>query len=547
MNIDTYHSNNICDTTNDRCCRCSITTSSSSPMEMMPIPELPISIKSPVSTAVTNAVKNEPSLGCGGHVPVVSSSSDSNINATEVDTVSVDAIDDFDINDAAVESTATASTIIFSIHDIEDVFHKAICQMQDNNYINARTNFVDCLDSVKLVQQQIKTTQVKVQNQCKKKAAAFPSLSIPATSSQFVCLDTCTNDRTKNETLCKWVATEVEDDVTTPRNDNDINASTNDAQQQPQIISMALRRKQPLHGMGTMTRRNSTTGTDSVNRRQRLDSIVIDDNSTGKHKETEEDISLNKNEADVDLENDNDNDDSDDLDMYTLTDDHSEISDQDDDDEQDVLLGNDYYFAVFYVPDIVEQFCNEYYYSGHQESQPKILVLLTVVLLFNIALTYHAEQTTSSYSKALHLYQSIINVVKRSSTVHSSYKSHSGSVYPLLLRILLVTCHNIAHIHRDGFYNMKLCCKFIDTANKIESNLLAIQTYHQQQLQLKHRNQAASNHPPADGTGNKSDSSIPPSSTTTSYYILLPQSDREFFAMNKYFSKLFSGSCAQAA
>jgi hypothetical protein len=170
--------------------------------------------------------------------------------------------------------------------------------------------------------------------------------------------------------------------------------------------------------------------------------------------------------------------------------------------ETDILLSHDFYFAAFNMHNIVEMF-----------RSPKALAVVTVAILFNIAITYHKEGafdgSVISYHKALHLYKTVLNMIKRS--------NERTVVIPSLLRVLLSTCHNIAHIYRDGFGNAKMCWKFIEAANRIEHNLIAMQAQQQR-------------------SGNN-DNNI----------VLLPQSDREFFAMNNYFSKTSSGWCAQAA
>jgi hypothetical protein len=376
-------------------------------------------------------------------------------------------------------SSGTSTTMVLLLHDIEYAFQKAITQLQANDFYTARKNLADCLDAVNFIQEQLNpnnnfnargsdcsTTRITDDSSYSQKSnlvAATSNIASTATNS--------------SSSVSSVPTTQANIATTIPAHPDQRTVEKGSPHQQEEVVLNVQRLKSSqlqyqyltLSSIPLQMRTWSASSTDSIDG------------------DTETTTAQNNNHT---LHN-NDGDGNDGRSNRTYI-----------ETETDVLLRHDFYFAAFNMHNIVDMF-----------HSPKAIVVVTVAILFNIAITYHKEGafdgSVVSYHKALHLYKTVLNMIKRSNEQYV--------VFPALLRVLLSTCHNIAHIYRDGFGNVQMCWKFIDAANRIEKNLIAKQNQQQR-------------------SGNNNNSTI-----------LLPQSDREFFAMNNYFSKISSGWCAQAA
>jgi hypothetical protein len=153
------------------------------------------------------------------------------------------------------------------------------------------------------------------------------------------------------------------------------------------------------------------------------------------------------------------------------------------------LKRSEYYNAAFYLPCI--ETCS---------SVSEILV----VMIFNAALTYHKEGMdgrSSSYHKAMYLYKQILSltrsVVKSADAVQG--KKQQQQQHSSILLVVLATCHNIGYICKE-IGQPKLYRSYIDAGSTLERKIKTMSPH-----------------------------------------------DREFFTMNRFFSRYYQHSSAEAA
>jgi hypothetical protein len=157
----------------------------------------------------------------------------------------------------------------------------------------------------------------------------------------------------------------------------------------------------------------------------------------------------------------------------------------------DILSSQDgFYFAAFYMSN------GPGWYSSNLE-------LLNVVLLYNIAITYHKEGAldgrSTSYVRALHTYKSILRVTKQVSDNHDT--AAVDEISHAVLRVIVAVCHNMGHIYKE-------CGEIVLYQRLVGIGSRVVHTI---------RDRA------------------------------MPRCDREFFALNHFFATLSDRCCAQAA